>query len=377
MKILALVTDGFGGYGGIAQYNRDFTTALASLEAVESVLLLPRSGAPLESAVLGTKLRQEQPVAGRLRYSLRALIAARRYVPDVIFCGHLFMAPLAWLLARILRKPWWLQIHGIEAWDRPGTSQTTAKDLFPRWFPIWTIAENADLITAVSRYTRRRFLSWANADRARVKVLPNTYDVRATSSVTKAQLKEHYGLSGRKVLLTVSRIDRGDRYKGHDKVLAIMPELVGADPTLTYLIVGDGDNRPELQRLAREHGLESNVRFVGRISEDELHDHYGMADVFVMPSAKEGFGIVFLEAALHGLPVVAGNMDGSTDACADGAIGTCVDPRNDEDLVSAIQRALKGGMHTGGIVQERFGPQQYRKLVSRLLAELCAPVAAR
>ena len=79
------------------------------------------------------------------------------------------------------------------------------------------------------------------------------------------------------------------------------------------------------------------------VAPDELPQLYRLADLFVMPSAQEGFGIVFLEAAASGLRSIGGNADGSIDALADGAVGTAIDPNDSEALVRAIMNGLEGG----------------------------------
>lgn len=327
MRILALVTDGFGSYGGIGQYNRDLTTALASMDGVEGVHVLPRTGDRGEQPPPAEKIAQERATKNRWRYSIRAWTLLRRERPDVIFCGHLYMAPLAYALARHARSPLWLQLHGVEAWQMRSPA-------------IRYAAERADLITAVSRYTRRRFLEWADVPEEKVKVLPNTCDAAVPTAESKAAIKQRYGLEGRSVLLTVSRLDAGDRYKGHEKVLRALADLTRAFPQIMYLIVGDGNDRLRLEKVVEERSLTPFVRFTGRVSGNELDAYYRMADVFVMPSSKEGFGIVFLEAASFGLLTIAGNRDGSVDALADGRIGTLVDPEDLPQLVHAIGKAL-------------------------------------
>ena len=93
-----------------------------------------------------------------------------------------------------------------------------------------------------------------------------------------------------------------------------------------YLVVGDGDDRQRLEELAQTTGVAHAMQFAGHVPHRELPDYFRLADVFVMPSTGEGFGIAFLEAAASGLPVIGGNRDGSVDALADGTIGTLVDP---------------------------------------------------
>jgi phosphatidyl-myo-inositol dimannoside synthase len=105
-------------------------------------------------------------------------------------------------------------------------------------------------------------------------------------------------------------------------------------------VVGDGDDRPRLEALAADLGLTERVRFVGLVGSEELPDYFRLADVFVMPSTGEGFGIVFLEAIASGIAVIGGNSDGSLDALADGVLGSPIDPEKNEELVSAINAAL-------------------------------------
>ena len=137
--MLALVTDAFGGRGGIAQYNRDFLGALAGSGAVSSITVLPRLAPdPVETP---TGITQDPPRRDRVRYAVAALRAALTKRPDLIFCGHLYMAPLCALIARLTRAKLIVQMHGIEAWPRPSRLQRAA-------------VEAADLVLCVSRFTR-------------------------------------------------------------------------------------------------------------------------------------------------------------------------------------------------------------------------------
>lgn len=375
MKILALVTDGFGGHGGIAQYNRDLINALAAIGKVRQVVVLPRAGdAQSVPAILRTRVQQEKPIAGPTWYSLRAVASAIRFRPDVIFCGHLYMAPLASALSAMLRKPLWLQVHGIEAWEAPSLQIRAQGGVKARrgfgasWSPIRFATERARLVTAVSRYTRQRLLSWARLGPSIVRVLPNTVGVPSAGRCSRADLRTKYGLEGRRVLLTVSRLDPADRYKGHDKVLEVLPRLRETFPNLTYVIIGEGDDRSRLERIAAGLRSQQCVVFTGRVERDVLEDYYRLADLFVMPSSKEGFGIVFLEAALHGLPVIGGNVDGSIDALAEGVIGTPINPDSPDELVRAIVEGLSSAvLPTAGQNVERFHAERFRSHLERLL----------
>jgi phosphatidyl-myo-inositol dimannoside synthase len=330
MNALALVTDAFGSSGGIAQYNRDLVAALAETPGANRIIVLPRLGDG-NGSTLPPGVRQLKAQGNRLSYSLAALRAAVMLGPfDFVFCGHLHLAPLAALLAASLGVPLWLQLHGYEAWDDIKRAE--------RWS-----AERARLITAVSRYTRRRFLSLAGVDPSCVRVLPNTVDGGFCPGAKSDALLDRYGLRGKRVLLTVSRLDPNERRKGHDRVIKTLPVIVTAVPNAVYLIAGHGADRARLEALAQSLGVADNVVFAGSVAPDELPHLYRLADLFVMPSAQEGFGIVFLEASASGLRAIGGNADGSIDALADGAIGTTIDPNDTEALVRAITRGLEGG----------------------------------
>ena len=118
-----------------------------------------------------------------------------------------------------------------------------------------------------------------------------------------------YGLAGRRVLLTVSRLYAR---KGMDRVIESLPAVLGRFPDLVYLIVGEGAYRPTLETLVAHHDLGRNVVFAGAVPDYELTDHYSLGDVFIMANREmpdgetEGFGLVFLEANACGLPVIAG-----------------------------------------------------------------------
>lgn len=330
-RVLALVSDAYGGYGGIAQFNRDFLAALSACPQTEDILVIPRTGSAA-AGQMPTKVRQLAPPRGRVGYAVRTLQKVRNGSEyDLIFCGHLHLAGLAQLAARRARVPCWVHLHGIEAWEEPRGHLRRA-------------VESADLVTAVSRYTRQRVLAWANVRPDRIKILPNTFRADVFSEQATMgegnRILERHGLQGRDVILTVSRIDVTDHYKGHDKVIRAMNEVRIRHPDAVYVIVGRGDNREALQRLAAEERVMDSVRFLGPLADEELRALYRAGRLFAMPSTREGFGIVFLEAAASGLPIIAGNRDGSVDALADGELGTLIDPGDTKGLVAAICEVL-------------------------------------
>jgi glycosyltransferase involved in cell wall biosynthesis len=172
-------------------------------------------------------------------------------------------------------------------------------------------------------------------------LLPNAIDLSSyTAGAPSADIASQWGLNGRRVLLTVGRMDAREQAKGFDEVLEVLPRLLQENQRLVYLIVGDGSDRARLEKKSRDLGIDRSVVFTGYVNESEKLDYYRAADLFVMPSRLEGFGYVFLEALATGLPVIASKVDGSREAVRDGAWGILVNPSDPEELASAIKSAL-------------------------------------
>jgi phosphatidylinositol alpha-1,6-mannosyltransferase len=356
---LALVTDAFGGHGGIAQYNRDFLGALAEGSALSSITVLPRH-AP-ERTAAPAPIKQFPARRGRLAYAATALLTASRRRIDVVFCGHLYMASLAWLIARQKGAKLVVQMHGIEAWPRPSRLQRAA-------------TERADLVLCVSRFTRARVVEWAAIAPERVVVVPDTVADGFTPGDGR-ELRAALGIEGKRVLLTVGRMASGERYKGHDRVIAAIPDLVRRGHDVVYLIIGEGDDRARLEELARTAGVADRVRFLGAVGPQRLAEAYRMADLFVMPSTGEGFGIAFLEAMASGTPALGLDVAGVRDALADGELGTTL--AEEVDLAAAIARLLvvpkPDPDALSRAVRAHFGREAFRTQVGMAFDSLLQP----
>jgi phosphatidylinositol alpha-1,6-mannosyltransferase len=343
------VTDAFGGRGGIAQYNRNFLSALIDGRRTE---VLPRHQ-PDAIDLLPPDVTQHRARSGRVAFAAAALRLVLRGRPGFIFCGHLYMLPLAAVLARLVGARLIVQVHGIEAWRPPPMA-------------IRACVGEASLWLAVSRYTRQRLLAWANIDPARVRVLPNTL----SETYRPSEKPRDHALRGKRVILTVGRLAAGERYKGHDRIIEALPQILRRTPDAIYFIVGSGDDVVRLKAKAAAVGVSERVVFVGHVPRATLPCYYALADVFAMPSSGEGFGIVFLEAARSGVPVIGGNCDGSVDALADGAIGQLVDPDDRNELVDAIIAALDRKTTADPTAVDRFAFKNFARHVDDLVRSL-------
>jgi asparagine synthase (glutamine-hydrolysing) len=355
-RALMLLTDGFGGFGGIAKFNRDFLTALCGHPKIGEVIAIPRL-MPDDPGPLPEKLTMvREGLAGKSSFVMAAIQKARELRRNnrsgliSIFCGHINYLPLAIALKQICGGTVHLIVHGIEAWQPP-------KDPLAR-----PALNKLDGFIAVSQVTKSRFMSWSGLRFDQGVVLPNCVNLDAFQPGPRSEsLLKRYRLQGRKVLMTLGRLASVERYKGFDEIIELLPRLAHEFPGVAYLVCGDGPDRPRLAAKARLFGCDvfeatasesgasepkgkgvprPRVVFAGRISESEKADHYRLADLYVMPSSGEGFGIVYLEALACGVPVIGSSADGSREALREGNLGVLVDPRDPQEIYHAIARAL-------------------------------------
>jgi phosphatidylinositol alpha-1,6-mannosyltransferase len=203
-----------------------------------------------------------------------------------------------------------------------------------------SVYRRSDFVIAVSRYTRRRLIDFGvEADRIRV-----VYPGVAAPAERDGEWRRA-GAEG--APYRIGTCGRLIHRKGHDLVLRALPRIRAVCPGVRYVIAGEGPARPGLETLARELGVTDCVEFVGRVPERELSAYYASLDLFVMPSREdhatghvEGFGIVFLEAAAHGVASVATRAGGIPEAVLDGTTGRLVPPECPDALAEAIADLL-------------------------------------
>lgn len=356
-RVLALVTDAYGGRGGIAQAARDVIGAIASIQNVDVVDVLPRH-APELSGDVPRKVRQAPASAGRLGYALRGFLKAWSDRPNIVFCNHLYMAPLAALVARFVGAKLIVQLHGIEIWPEPTLACRAALEV-------------TDLLLCVSRHTRARALTHCDLMPERALVLNNTVDPRFTPGDRDAS-RAKFDLEGEFALLIVGRLDTRERYKGHNRVITALPELSHPQGRkVVFLVAGEGDDRHRLAAEAEAVGVKDRVRFLGQVSDANLLDLYRAADLFVMPSTGEGFGIAFLEAMACGTPALGIASGGAPDALCDGELGRAARECSFERaLAEAISEPVHDPIDLNAQVVTRFGRIVFERRLRTVLQHL-------
>ena len=328
MRIVVLVTDAYGGSGGIAQYNRDLLDALSKEPRVQDIVCFPRIVACAPTSIPANVEFRMEAAKGKLRFMYETLALSDGPF-DLIICGHINLLPVAQMLRLKFRAPVVLLVYGIDVWE-------PHRSVFPRM-----LAGRVDAVWSISEITRDKMRAWCPIPLEKFFVLPNAIDLGRYGPGPRSEaLAERYRLSGRKVIMTLCRLPGRDRHKGVDEVLDVLPALIEREPSLSYLVAGDGEDRDRLERKAASLGLSERVIFTGFVDEAEKIAHYRLADAFVMPGRLEGFGFVFLEAMACGIPVVGSILDGGREALRSGALGRLVDPDNRVELEAAVLDAL-------------------------------------
>jgi phosphatidylinositol alpha-1,6-mannosyltransferase len=255
----------------------------------------------------------------------------------VLHCGHVNAAVAARKLKRRYGTPYLLWTHALEIMD-----EWLRASVLPAML-------DADLVITNSEFTRK-FVASAGVPGSRiVKIRPGADPARFHPGLDCQDLARGLGVSGRPTVLTVSRIVKANRYKGHDVVLRALASVVAQIPDVAYVVVGEGDDLDYLERLAREFGVRENVIFAGRVSDEELPLLYNACDAFIMCSREErgrrgilaeGFGMALVEASACGKPVIAGRSGGVPDAVVEGVTGLLVEPCDSDAVAAAIVKVL-------------------------------------
>ncbi|MDO3627505.1 glycosyltransferase family 4 protein [Mucilaginibacter sp. BT774] len=254
---------------------------------------------------------------------------------DIVILNHINFS-LIGIVIKFLnpRCQMWLITHGIEVW-RP---LSFIKRIFLR--------DYCDKIICVSNFTREQMMARHQCHPDKCKVLNNAIDpfIKLPETFDKPEyLLNRYGLRhSSQVIFTLTRLASSEQYKGHEQVIKAVSGLKQAFPNIKYILSGQYDSIEEIRirKLIEKYDVNNEVILTGFLDDNELSDHFLLADLFVLPSKKEGFGIVFVEALACGLPVICGNADGSTDAIKDGKLGTAIDVDDLNELQNTIVEYL-------------------------------------
>jgi glycosyltransferase involved in cell wall biosynthesis len=369
MKVVFLSLKGFAGIGGIEKVNRLVMRVLTDLKEMRQIGDFRALSAYDETC--DTRYIPSAAFVGfggnRIAFSLAAVRAG--ISADVVILSHINLAPVVLAIKALRPRVKLLLIaHGIEIWPRQSAIK---KALMMR----------CERMLAISHFTKNKVIEVNGIPASGVEVLHNSIDpfLKIPQRFEKPEhLLRRYGLQfDDQILITVTRMSTFEKFKGYDRVIESVARLKFQFPRIKYLLAGKCDEaeRQRLTQMIQSLGLQNQVILTGFVKEEELTDHFLLGDIFVMPSKKEGFGIVFIEALACGMTVIAGNKDGSVDAIRNGTWGLLTDPDDTDEIRETI---VKGLNSIGQVTQEdkkrkseevinTFGFQAYRSNWQRIL----------
>jgi phosphatidylinositol alpha-1,6-mannosyltransferase len=363
------------GTGGIERSTRSLLGTLHDLIGPERVGLLSvwrrASMVDLPCRVLphGRRVRKQPPgpvpLTTKIGFALAALRAARRWRRRlVVVACHPHLAPVAWMCGLVSGAPFAIWCHGYETWGSL------------RWSMVAAL-RRADVVFAPSEYSARATERAAGLPSGSIRVIPHCLpphvDLASLDGLERSP----------SVVLTVARLNPDNRYKGVDVLLTAWAEVRRKVPSATLTVAGDGPDRARLEDIARSLSIDNSVTFAGGVDDEELARLYRSAAVFALPANTttnpprgEGFGIVFVEAAAAGLPVVAGDA-GPAPEVVDETLGVLVNPGDASAVADAIVRLLadddlRRGMGEAGRerVGNRYSYELFRSRIASLLDDL-------
>ena len=278
----------------------------------------------------------------------------------IAYIGHPNFGVLALALRLVNpRLRYWVATYGTDVWEPLG--------------PLTRLAlRRAEGVIAISRHTLERLIEVQDLDPTKIVLLPPGLDPGLVAAEPDDRDAASTGEPG--LVLTVCRLRSIEAGKGVDTVIRALPRVLQAAPQASFVVIGGGDQRASLEGLAEQMGVRSKVVFAGRVEDRELKSYYQKAEVFVLPSRQEGFGIVFLEAMAFAKPVIGGDVGGTPDIVVDGETGFLV-KHGDVDtlanrLISLLQDAdLRRRMGVAGRrrLEENYTFDRFRERLSDLL----------
>ncbi|MFD4590541.1 glycosyltransferase family 4 protein [Streptomyces rubiginosohelvolus] len=334
--------------GGIETFVRAMTDRFPADSVVVHTSAEPGAAAhdaALPYPVVRDPARMLLPVP---RVTARAAELARRHGCDSVWFGA--AAPLGLMADRLRRESGVRRAvattHGHEVWwARTPGARALLRRIGDRTDTVTHLgaATRAPIAAALGPAAARRMVRLApGVDAEAFAVRPGARDGVRTPA---GGVRERYGLGGRPVILCAARLVPR---KGQDTLIRALPAVRRSVPDAVLLLTGDGPYARTLHRLAADTGVADAVVLAGGRPHPEMPEHYAAADVFAMPCRTrrgglevEGLGIVFLEAAAAGLPVLVGDSGGAPDTVRDGETGYLVDGRNTAAVADRLVTLLR------------------------------------
>jgi glycosyltransferase involved in cell wall biosynthesis len=291
----------------------------------------------------------------------------RKNKPDVIHTHQypVFFSDVSAMVSCLRHVPLLLHVHVIS--EPKSVFSGLVSKLYYKSIGRLPFKGACTIVTPSFAY--RKMLVEMGIESKKLKVIPYSVDLaRFHPDNSGEEFKKRYDCDGSNVILSVGRLNY---QKGFSYLLKAISIVVQKLPGLKLVIVGDGEQFSYLKELSQSLGLCDSVIFTGLIPQTEMPEAYGAADVFVLPSIFESFGIALIEAQATGKPVVCTRVGGVPEALLEGKSGFVVEAKEPMQLAKALitllcNRNLAKSMGKEGrrYVENRF---EWRKNVDQML----------
>lgn len=267
-------------------------------------------------------------------YAIIKAVLNKKKEKTVVHISDALLSPVGIIIKKLTGFPVILTVHGLDV--------TFPNYLYQKIIPFFM--KKYDKIVCVSNETLKECVKRGLSEEKCV-VIPNGINIKKKDKTDKKILKEilKNKLEKGPIILSVGRLTKRKGF--HWFLSETVPKLVKKEKNLCYLIVGKGKMQKQINAIIKTKRLEKNVFSLGEVKDDVLENLFSCSDLFVMPNIKvegdvEGFGIVAIEAASYGLPVVASDLEGIKDAVKEGKNGILVEPENSSEYYETIIKLL-------------------------------------
>jgi phosphatidyl-myo-inositol dimannoside synthase len=369
-QILFLTLRVFSATGGIEKVCRLAGKAIQEFSSVPESNTIKILSLYDESADVNELYFPATVFSGFGKHRLKFLKAVLKEAQNsrLVILSHINLLILGYVIKTIAPKTKLvLFAHGIEVWSK-----------LPQWKK--RMLHKCDHILPVSNFTKNKMAQLYQLPESKFTILNNCLDPFLPTIQEPCNKDEkllaRYGIGATdKVLLTLTRLASRERYKGYELVMQAVHDIKAQYPSIKYLVVGKYDlaEKQRLDNLINRLSLQENIILAGFIPDEELAAHYSLADLYIMPSRKEGFGIVFIEAMFYGKPVIAGNADGSVDALKNGKFGVLVNPLNQQQITDAIVEVISNKekfLPAHKEVMNHFGFSVYKEKLKNIVEKI-------
>ena len=372
MNILIVALDFKPNSGGIAEYTHQIAYHLQKRGDEVVVLSIIMENAhehdvSVKYRVVRLWYNQSKKLNIKRLYLSYKVIkeVAKKHSADVIIANSYgSFTHLCWLVAKLLRVPYAIFVHG----------RDITKDLgLYAWLERILVLRGASKVFCNSSFTQKAVMN-LKVPAKKIRLFPPGVSekfLQMRNDISRNELRRKFDLSRKNVVLTLGRLEER---KGLDKTIEGISYVAQRIGNVIYFIVGDGPYRNKLEDLVTRHKLQDIVIFVGSVSDDDKAAYYSVADLFVMPNRElpdgdvEGFGIVYLEANAHGKPVIAGKSGGVLDAVIDGETGILVNSNNVIEIADAIIRLMENKRYG-----KRLGMQGKKRVEQEFVWDMIVP----